>query len=89
MVNEGLVLVAVGLVVGIGLALALARITLPLLAVTLSASLGGSETAPLWLDWAHLGQLLLAMAALYAIGIVVPAWVIGRVEMARLLRWQV
>jgi hypothetical protein len=89
MVNEGLALVGVGLVVGVGLGLALARITLPLLAVTLSASMGGSEIAPLLLNWLHLGRLLLTMALLYSVGIIVPAWVIGRVEMDRLLRWQV
>jgi hypothetical protein len=89
MMNEGMVLVGVGLVVGVGLGLALARITLPLLAVTLSASMGDSETAPLLLDWLHLGRLLLTMALLYGVAIIIPAWVIGRVEMVRLLRWQV
>jgi hypothetical protein len=67
----------------------LAQISLPLLAVTLSASMGDSETVPLLLDWLHLGRLLLTMAVLYGVGIIVPAWVIGRVELARLLRWQV
>ena len=89
MMNEGAALAGVGLVVGVGLGLALARITLPLLAVTLSASMGDSETAPLLLDWLHLGRLLLTMALLYGVAIIIPAWVIGRVEMVRLLRWQV
>jgi ABC-type lipoprotein release transport system permease subunit len=88
MINEGMVLVGLGLAVGVGLGLVLARISLPLLTVTLSASMGGSETAPLLLDWLHLGWLLLMMAVLYGVGIIVPAWAIGRVEVARLLRWQ-
>jgi hypothetical protein len=89
MMNEGVALVSLGLVVGVGLGLTLAQISLPLLAVTLSASMGDSETVPLLLDWLHLGRLLLTMAVLYGVGIIVPAWVIGRVELARLLRWQV
>jgi hypothetical protein len=51
--------------------------------------MGGSETAPLLLNWLNLGRLLLTMVLLYGVGIIVPAWVIGRVEMDRLLRWQV
>ena len=89
MINEGVTLVGVGLAVGIGLGLILAQITLPLLAVTLSASMGGSVTAPLLLDWFNLGQLLLTIGILYVVGIAIPAWVISRVNMAQLLRWQV
>ena len=89
MLNEGLALVGVGLLTGVGLGLVLAQITLPLLAATLSASMGGSVTTPLFLNWLNLGRLLLTIAVLYSISILIPAWIIGRVEMARLLRWQV
>jgi hypothetical protein len=85
---EGAALVVVGLAVGCLLGLALARLTLPLLTVTLSASLGGSTAAPLVFEWPELVGLMLAMAVLYLIGIALPAIAIGRLDVARRLRWR-
>jgi ABC-type antimicrobial peptide transport system permease subunit len=87
MATEGVALVGVGTAVGAGLGWLLAQITLPLLAVTLSASMGGSTEAPLLPDWLALGQLLLVMLALYLLAVLAVAWLNGRVEIARLLRW--
>jgi hypothetical protein len=87
MTTEGVALVGVGTAVGAGLGWLLAQITLPLLAVTLSASMGGSTEAPLLPDWLALGQLLLVMLALYLLAVLAVAWLNGRVEIARLLRW--
>jgi ABC-type antimicrobial peptide transport system permease subunit len=87
MTTEGVALVGVGTAVGAGLGWLLAQITLPLLAVTLSASMGGSTEATLLPDWLALGQLLLVMLALYLLAVLAVAWLNGRVEIARLLRW--
>lgn len=85
-IGEGLTLVSVGQIVGVVLGFALAQITLPLLAVTLSASIGGSTEAPLLLNWATLGRLVLGMSALYLLAVLTGAWVNGRVELAQLVR---
>jgi hypothetical protein len=85
-VSEGIALLLVGLSVGAGLGLALAQITLPLLAVTLSASIGGSMEAPLLLDWLALGRLMIISVTLYSLAILGGLWAIRRVEMGQLLR---
>jgi hypothetical protein len=85
-IGEGIALVTVGQIVGVGLGFALAQITLPLLAVTLSATIGGRPEAPMLLNWAILGRLLIAMSAAYLLAVLTGAWVNGRVEVARLVR---
>ncbi|MEM7116610.1 MAG: ABC transporter permease [Chloroflexota bacterium] len=85
---EGIVLMLVGFLVGVGLGFGLVRLTLPLLNLTLSSSLGHLTTAPLVYQWGELSQLLLFILALYGIGITVPALIIGRIDAARLLRWR-
>lgn len=85
--SEGAALVLVGLAVGLGLGVLLTQIMRPLLALTLSASLGGQSEALLFWDAPLIGGVVALLLGLYLVAVIVAAGVNGRVgQVAQLLR---